>query len=428
MNPPILNLGFAGLGQAVQRILVHDREIFDQPWKIAAAAETRAEAREAFRRQFSDEVYDDIEALCASPTVDVVYVATPAEAHRAHAVMAAEAGKHVIVDKPMALTLEDCDAMIEAADRNGVHLLAGHTHGFDTPVVRMAEIVASGELGDLVSINSWNYNEFNPRPWPSAELQSTFGPLLNQGPHHVDIVRQIGGGMVRSVRATTLPDSLRGCAGGYSCYLEFESGTPAMLHYDARGLFDVAELYGWVGEGGDMRDPGQNALARRSFMEMSAKHPDDLEDVLEAWKDQGRFGASGLDPEVMALWGYRSGANHSEHHKHFGLTVVSCDRGAVRQSPDGLFIYDENGVHEEPLPADIRGRAAELRELYNAIVHGAPLVHDGRWGAATLEVCLAIRTSGEERREIAMTRQVPLDRGDHRSGDSSGKRGGRWAS
>ena len=297
MSEKVLRLGFAGLGQAVQRILVHDREILELPYRMAAAADSRPEARAAFQREFGGEVHESIEALCASPNVDVVYVATPAEAHRDHVIAAAEHGKHVIVDKPMALNLDDCDAMIAAAKKNGVLLLSGHTHGFDTPVLKMAELVRSGELGDLVSINSWMYNEFNPRPWPSAELRSTHGPLLNQGPHHVDIVRQIGGGMVRSVRATTINDSLRDCVGGYTCYLEFESGAPATLVYDARGLFDVAELYDWVGEGGDWREPERNAMVRRSFTKLEKLSLLEREALLESYKDQGRYGAAGLDPE-----------------------------------------------------------------------------------------------------------------------------------
>jgi predicted dehydrogenase len=412
MTKPKLKLGFAGLGQAVQRIFVHDREIFDQPYTIVAAADTRADARETFRREFNDEVYESIEKLCASPNVDVVYVATPAEMHREHVVMAAEHGKHVVVDKPMALDLDDCAAMIDAADRNGVRLLAGHTHGFDTPVRKIAEIVRSGELGALVAINSWNYNEFNPRPWPTRELLSTHGPLLNQGPHHVDVVRVIGGGMIRSVRARTIWDSLRRCIGGYTAYLEFEDGAPATIHYDARGFFDVAELYDWVGEGGDRRDPEQNVRVRRHFRELRSLGDEELERTLEAQKDQGRYGASGLDPKTLSMWGYGAQQHAPQRHKFFGLTVVAFDRGALRQSPDGLLVYDDDGKREVALDQEVRGRAAELKELYESIVDDRPLLHDGRWGMATLEVCLAILRSGQERREILMQHQVSSLRSD----------------
>ena len=91
----------------------------------------------------------------------------------------------------------------------------------------------------------------------------------------------------------------------------------------------------------------------------------------------------------------------------FGLTVVSCEKGDIRQTPDGLRIYGESEQREIALPAGSRGREAEVEELYNAVVHKRPVFHDGRWGAATLEVCLAMLESAEKREEIFLSHQVP---------------------
>ena len=141
--------------------------------------------------------------MCASSNVDAVYVATPNQLHAQHAIAAANHKKHVIVGKPMALSIDECEAMNEAAKKNRVDLLCGHTHSFDPPVRKIREIVKSGELGKLCMINTWNYNEFMYRPRMKHELATSRGVVLNQGPHHVDIVRLIGGGRVRSVRAMT---------------------------------------------------------------------------------------------------------------------------------------------------------------------------------------------------------------------------------
>jgi predicted dehydrogenase len=405
-NAPVLRLGFIGLGQAVARMLQQYPHIKELPYRFVAAAEPRAEARERFRRDFGGEVFENAEDLCRSPNVDVVYIATPPEMHRAQVEMAASYGKHIVVEKPMALTLEDCAAMIEVCERNNVKLLAGHTHSFDAPIRKMRAIVESGEIGDLVMINSWNYNEFNPRPWPTAELKASFGPILNQGPHHVDIVRQIAGGVVRSVRAQKIWDGLRGVEGGYLAFLEFDNGTPASIAYDARGFFDTAELYEWVGEGGGPRDPQSNVTMLRNFKKLSHLDPQERERVLEQQKDRGRYGAED-DPEMAKLWGY-DGPEVIKHQPFFGLTLASCERGAMRQSPNGLLVYDDNGVREVPLGKELRGRAAELMDIYNGVVHGETIFHDGRWGMATLEVCLAIVQSAKERREITMTRQVAM--------------------
>jgi predicted dehydrogenase len=406
-DKPVLRLGFIGLGQAVNRIFEQYADVFSLPYKITAAADTRQQALGRFRQQFGGETYTTAEELCSSLNVDVVYVATPPELHRQHVTLAAQNGKHVICEKPLALSLEDCEAMNAVADRCGVKLMAGHTHSFDAPIRKMREIVKSGQLGPLVSINTWNLNEFNPRPWPTQELQSTHGPILNQGPHQVDIVRQLGGGVVRSVRARTFWDPLRQCEGGYLCFLEFEDGVPATLVYDARGFFDTSELFWWVGEGGDRRAPETNLKMRRNFRKLSQSSEAELERALEAQKEQGRYGAENITPEVWELWGY--GAKTDEKHQpFFGLTIASCEKGAMRQSADGLLIYGEQEHTEIPVAKTIRGRVAELMELYQAIVDDRPVFHDGRWGAATLEVCLAILESSRQRKEILLTQQVAI--------------------
>jgi phthalate 4,5-cis-dihydrodiol dehydrogenase len=406
-STPVLRLGFIGLGQAVNRMLQQYPDVQNLPYRFAGATDLRDHALEKFRQQFNGETFKTAEALCASSAVDVIYIATPPELHREQVEMAASYGKHIVVEKPMALTLEDCDAMVAAADRYGVKLLAGHTHSFDAPIRKMREIITSGEIGNLAMINTWNFNEFNPRPWPTAELKTTFGPILNQAPHQIDIVRQLAGGMVKSVRAQTIWDGLRGCEGGWTCFLEFENRVPATLVYDARGFFDTSELFWWVGEGGTPRDPDSNFMMRRNFKALAKQGPEELERTLEAQKEHGRYGAEDVDPELWKLWGYdKSGGKR--HQPFFGLTIASCERGAIRQSADGLLVYGEERVTELPLGHELRGRAAELMDLYDGVVHGKPIFHDGRWGKATLEVCLAIVESAKSRREIEMSHQVAI--------------------
>src|SRR5439155_17326520 len=106
--------------------------------------DTRREALERFAGEYEGETFTSVEALCASPSVDVVYVATPNFLHGEHAIMAAEHGKHIIVEKPMALSVGQCQAMIAAAERNSVQLICGHTHSFNPPIRRMWELVRSG--------------------------------------------------------------------------------------------------------------------------------------------------------------------------------------------------------------------------------------------------------------------------------------------
>jgi len=388
----ILRLGMAGLGVASTQILP---PIAKLPFiKITAAADMRADAVAKFREQYRAEGYTRIEELCASPNVDAVYIATPNSLHAEHAIIAAKHKKHIIVEKPMAMDLAECDAMNEAADKYGVKLLCGHTHSFDPPIRKIREIVKSGELGKLCMINSWNYNEFMYRPRMKHELAMTRGVVLNQGPHHVDIVRLIGGGMVRSVRAMTgVWDPARQWEGSYTCYLEFADGTPATLVYSGYGFFDTAELFDWIGEGGQQRAPETNLSVRAKLREVRTAEEE------EQLKEGMRFGGK-REGEFSHVW------SGERKQPFFGHTVVSCQKGDIRQTPDGLKIYGESEQREIQLPAGSRGREAEVEELYDAVVNGRPVFHGGRWGAATLEVCLAMLESAQQRKEIMLSHQV----------------------
>jgi predicted dehydrogenase len=395
-----LKLGFLGLGQATSKLLARRHEIENLPYVIAAAADLRPHALAAFAAEFGAQTFDSVEGLCASD-IDVIYIATPAEFHRAHVEIAARAGKHIICEKPLALSLTDCEAMIAACDKAGVKLLAGHTHSFDAPIREMRRTIRSGDIGDLVMVNSWNYNEFNHRGRLVHELQTTHGPILNQGPHHVDVVRQLGGGMVKTVMAKPIWDSLSRAEGGYICFLEFENGVPATLVYDGRSQFDTSELFWWTSEGGLDRPPETNAKARQSYREWAALDPAQMAEALERDKEAGRYGAATSKPGFAQKEG-----GPPPYQPFFGLTVVSCDKGSMRQSQNGILVYGENGPREVVLERTLRGRAAELAEMYAGIVEGRPIFHDGRWAMATLEVCQAILDSAQKSREISMRRQV----------------------
>ena len=392
MSDP-LRLGIAGLGVASTQILPPISAL--SYIKITAAADTRPDVLEKFRAVYQGETYTSVQGMCERAGIDAVYVATPNTLHAEHAIIAARSGKHIIVEKPMAMSLAECDAMNEAAEKYGVKLLCGHTHSFDPPIRKIREIVKSGGLGKLCMINSWNYNEFMYRPRMRHELAMSRGVVLNQGPHHVDIVRLIGGGMLRSVRAMTgIWDKAREWEGSYSCFLEFEDGTPATLVYSSYGFFDTAELFGWVGEGGQHRAPETNLNVRKKLREVRTTEEE------EKLKEGMRFGGQ-REGEYSHLW------NGERKQPFFGLTVVSCEKGDIRQTPDGLKIYGETEQREIQLPAAHRGREAEVEELYNAVVHKRPVFHDGRWGAATLEVCLAILESAAQRKEFFLSHQVP---------------------
>ena len=386
-----LRFGVAGLGVASAQILP---AVARHPHlKVAAAAEPRPEAREKFAQEYGGECYETVEEMCASPNVDAIYVCTPNQFHAEHVIAAAEHGKHIIVEKPMGLTIDECEAMNAAAERNNVKLLCGHTHSFDAPIRKMREIVRSGELGKLCMINTWHYQEFMYRARMPQELDASKGGnvVFNQGPHAIDILRLIGGGMVRSVRAMTgVWDPARRAEGAWVAYIEFEDGTPATDVFNGYAHFDTAEFTEWMGEA--QRTPEQNLRARARIAGL--KSPEDEAGL----KSVKRYGGGQEESRIR---------NASYPHSHFGITIVSCEHGDIRQSLHGLLVYGDEKNWEIPVSKMARGREAELDELYQAVVNDRPVFHDGRWGEATLEVVLAIMQSAKERREIMMSHQVP---------------------
>jgi phthalate 4,5-cis-dihydrodiol dehydrogenase len=383
-----LRIGVAGLGRAFTVML--PTFAADPRVALVSAADPRMEARRSFARDFGGRAYDTVEELCADPDIEIVYVATPHQLHARHAILSARNGKHVLVEKPMALTLDDCAGMIAAARSAGVHLIVGHSHSFDAPILRTRELVASGEFGAVRMIQALNYTDFLYRPRRPEELDTAQGggAVFNQAAHQIDIVRLIGGGRVKSVRAATGAwDAARPTEGAYAALLTFANGTFAALTYSGYGHFDSDEFFGWIGEMGQPKQP--YARKPQSFASLADE---------EAAKNARNYGG--------ANW--QQVPTQTLAHQHFGTIIVSCERGDLRPMPDGVMIYQKGTARLDPMPPPNIPRAEVIDELYAAVVDGKPPLHHGEWAMATLEVCLAMLQSAREGRDVALRHQVAV--------------------
>jgi phthalate 4,5-cis-dihydrodiol dehydrogenase len=386
-----LRLAVAGLGRAFMVMLPTFRQ--DQRVALVAAADPRPEARRRFAEEFSAHTFASVEELCTHPEIDAVYIATPHQFHAAHAALAAAAGKHVLVEKPMALTIEDCRAMVAAAARANIRLLVGHSHSFDAPYLRAAELVGSGRFGAVRMIHACNYTDFlyRPRRREEFDTQQGGGVIFSQAPHQVDVVRLLAGGRATTVRALTGAwDPARPTEGAYSALLTFENGAFASLTYSGYGRFDTDEFCGWIGESGRRRDPEQYGAARKQLREAATA------DEEEALKNRRAYGMSAA-PATSA---------ERPLHQHFGSVIVSCEQADLRPLPHGVMIYADQERWLDALPAPEIPRAEVIDELVGAVLHGRSPLHSGESGLATMEVCLAILQSAQERKEIALTHQV----------------------
>ena len=269
----MIRLGVAGLGRAFSIMLptlrAHPRV------KLVAAAAPRAEALQRFARDFGARTHASVEALCDDADVDAVYVATPHEMHAAHACAAAARGKHVLVEKPMATTLDACDEMIAAANRAGVQLVVGHSHSFDAPIERARAIAASGALGRVRMVTALNYTDFLYRPRRPEELDTARGGgvLFSQAAHQVDIVRLLAASPVVAVRASAGAwDPARPTDGAYGAHLAFADGTFATLTYSGYAHFDSDEFCDGVGELGQAKTADYGAARRQLAALADARH------------------------------------------------------------------------------------------------------------------------------------------------------------
>jgi phthalate 4,5-cis-dihydrodiol dehydrogenase len=380
-------VGVAGVGAAGRAFLPAIRR--HPGFALAAFAEPVAEIRDSVAAETGAKGYADLPAMLKNAAIDAVYVATPTELHPEHAALAFAVGKHVLTEKPMAVRLDQARTMLAQARSAGVMLLVGHAHGYDLPIQRMRAIIASGELGRVRMIHTWNFTDWVYRPRRPDELllDAGGGVTFRQGSHQFDIIRLLGGGEVRSVRATVFDwDPRRSTIGAHSVFMQFADGTAATAVYNGYGHFSAMELTGDISEWGLLQPADQRRPAPRPGDSASEAAE------LEAKRDRAKTAI----PE------------HAPYQPTFGLTIVSCERGDLRQSPRGLYIYTAKGREEIELPMDKSPRDLVLDEWHGAMTGERTPVHDGAWGLANLEICLAAMESSQTGSEIMLRHQVPV--------------------
>lgn len=393
-----LGVGVIGIGVGAAEILPV-MEAADEV-QLVAGADVNALTRQRFQERYPwTRVYQSADDLCGDGGVDAVWVSSPNRFHVDHALAAIAHGKHVVVEKPMALSIEGAEEVVAAAQKQGVVVLAGHTQSYSLPIRAMRRIISSGKLGRVQAIHILSYSDWMLRPRSLEELDLAQGGGIpyRQGPHQVDTVRLLGGGELERVRAMTgqwMPE--RPIPGYYCAYLEFHDGTPATIVHNGYGYFLGAELVPW-GESRQRYSMAERVAIRR---QVRAGIRDE-----EADKQDLRIGGT-AESDV-----FRRSERRPWVPDDLGLVVVSCERGDMRHSQYGLYVYDDEGVHDIELPCEdvhARSRRPELEELYDGVVNGHVVHHDGAWGMATLEACLAIMESGKTRQEVHLSRQGPI--------------------
>lgn len=178
----IIGAGRAGMIHArnFARVVPHGcvAAISDSVPDMAAKACRELELDESF-------AYTNYQDALSAPGVDTVLIATPTSHHCEIAVAAAQAGKHVFCEKPMAMNVSECDAMIAATKEARVVLQIGFMRRFDRGFVEAKERIECGEIGEVVQVKSLTHGPTYPKPW-MFDLKKSNGPLAEVNSHDID--------------------------------------------------------------------------------------------------------------------------------------------------------------------------------------------------------------------------------------------------
>lgn len=372
-----VRLGVAGLGRGFMLSLPALRA--HPAIRLAGAYDIRSDARARFATEFDAADHSTLDGLLADQFIDAIYVATPHEFHAEQTIAALNAGKHVLVEKPMATSVAECAAMARCATANDRVLIVGPSHGFDEQIIRAAQLVASGEYGPVRLVTTFNFTDFMYRPRRPEELDDARGGgvIYSQAAHQIDVVRRIIGQDVTGIRAVTGNwDTNRSSDGAYAALMTFAGGAAASLTYSGYGHYDSDELVGWIGELGQVKDPGRYGDARRKLASLSR------EDEIAA--------------KLARTYGMGSDVpNCPPHNEHFGFLLVSCERADFKVLPNSIEVFGDEVRDTIAIAPPTIPRTAVVEEFASAIAGEKPPVHDGTWGLTTTACCAALAQSSQ---------------------------------
>jgi len=201
-------------------------------------------AKASCREVGIDTYYLDYTQALEDKSVDAVVIVTPTKFHEEIAVAAANAGKHILCEKPMAMNVAECQNMIDAAERNNVNMQIGFMRRFDAGFIQAKEIVDSGAIGEVVMVRSNTRGPSVPRPW-MYDIRKSNGPLAEVSSHDIDALRWFSGSEFKTIYAI---------GGNYRCpdakadYPDFYDNVIVAASFEngMQGMIDGAQGVGYA--------------------------------------------------------------------------------------------------------------------------------------------------------------------------------------
>jgi predicted dehydrogenase len=222
---------------------------------LVAVARNRAELAAEFARQFeAKSSYADWHDLIADNEVNAVYIATPVYLHAEQMITAADAGKHVLCEKPMAMNTSECAGMIAAARKNKIKLGVAYYRHFYPVIDRLKEILASGEIGKPIIAQLNSFEQFNPeaghpRAWLLKSDLSGGGPMMDFGCHRIEVLLNLFGPIIKTRSIATNALYNREVEDTATAIFEFESGMIGSLSVTHAAHDPQDTLVVWGSEG-----------------------------------------------------------------------------------------------------------------------------------------------------------------------------------
>jgi predicted dehydrogenase len=229
-----LGWGLIGCGDIAQKRVAP--ALRDSPsGNLIAVSRAQSDLAGPFAKQFgARRWYLDWKKLLRDDEIDAVYIATPVNLHCEQAIAAAEAGKHVLCEKPMAMNVRECDQMIEACRVNRVKLGIAYYRHFYPVVERVKAIIQAGEIGKPVLAQINAFQRFDPAPddprsWLLRKEKAGGGPMFDFGCHRIEVLTNLLGAIteVKAMTANVVFD--REVEDTASALFRFEQGACAVL-------------------------------------------------------------------------------------------------------------------------------------------------------------------------------------------------------
>jgi len=246
-----LRWGVLGVANIAVRVVIPALQRAGNGRLVAIASRTAERARDAAQRLQIPRVHASYEALLADPEVDALYIPLPNSMHREWTTRAADAGKHVLCEKPLALTAADCAAMIAACRDRGVVLMEAFMYRFHPRTIRVAQLARDGALGDVRLVRaSFSFRVLAPE---NIRLQPALGggALYDVGCYGINVSRLILGEPRDTLAVATPAPS--GVEGTLAAVLRFEGDRLALI--DCSLSLSRREEYEVVGTEGRLTVP-----------------------------------------------------------------------------------------------------------------------------------------------------------------------------